>query len=96
MKGVVIKSTGNLCQVLSSKKQYYSCKIKGKTRLMNIEFTNPISVGDNVEFSFDYKNQIGLIEKIHNRKNYIIRKSVKLLCCFTTFPFQEYSFGSCI
>ena len=44
MKGVVIKSTGNLCQVLSDDKQYYSCKIKGKTRLMNLEFTNPISV----------------------------------------------------
>ena len=66
MKGVVIKSTGNLCQVLSDDKQYYSCKIKGKTRLMNIEFTNPIAVGDNVKFSFDIKNKIGLIEQIHN------------------------------
>ena len=78
MKGVVIKSTGNLCQVLSENKEIYSCKIKGKTRLLNIEFTNPIAVGDNVEFSFDVKNQMGLINKIQTRKNYIIRKSVNL------------------
>jgi len=78
MKGVIIKSTGSLCQVLSKNKQIYSCKIKGKTRLMNIEFTNPIAVGDYVEFSFDEKNQIGLITSIQKRKNYIIRKSVNL------------------
>ena len=77
MKGVVIKSTGNLCQVISSNKKY-SCKIKGKTRLSDIEFTNPVSVGDYVDFSFDVKNNIGLIEHIHDRKNYIIRKSVNL------------------
>ena len=52
MKGVVIKSTGNLCQVLSGDK-VFSCKIKGKTRLLNIEFTNPISVGDHVDFNYD-------------------------------------------
>ena len=77
MKGIVIKSTGNLCQVLSDNK-HYSCKIKGKTRLEDIDFTNPIAVGDYVDFSFDLKNEIGLIEHIHNRKNYIIRKSVNL------------------
>ena len=78
MKGVIIKSTGSLCQVLSKNKQIYSCKIKGKTRLMNIEFTNPIAVGDRVEFSFDQKNQIGLINNIEKRKNFIICKSVNL------------------
>ena len=78
MKGSVIKSTGSLCQVLSEDNQKYSCKIKGKTRLTHIEFTNPIVVGDNVEFTFDKKNQIGIIEKINDRKNYIIRKSVNL------------------
>jgi len=77
MNGIVIKSTGNLCQVLSGKKTY-SCKIKGKNRLNDIDFTNPVSVGDYVDFIFDLKNEIGLIERIHDRKNYIIRKSVNL------------------
>ena len=35
-------------------------------------------MGDSVEFSFDFKNNIGTIDKIYNRKNYIIRKSVNL------------------
>ena len=78
MKGVVIKSTGSLCQVLCSDKIIYSCKIKGNTRLKNIEFTNPIAVGDYVEFSFDSQNKIGIITQINDRKNYIIRKSVNL------------------
>jgi len=78
MKGVVIKSTGNLCQVLCSDNKRYSCKIQGKTRLMNIEFTNPIAVGDYVQFSYDEKNDIGVITNIEKRKNYIIRKSVNL------------------
>lgn len=77
MKGVVIKSTGNLCHVMSSNKKY-SCKIKGKNRLKKIEFTNPISVGDYVDFCFDKTNNIGIIEKVYERKNYIIRKSVNL------------------
>ena len=77
MKGVIIKSTGNLCQVLSEN-QIYSCKIKGKTRLLGVEFTNPVAVGDYVEFSFDNLNNIGVIQDVFKRKNYIIRKSVNL------------------
>ena len=78
MKGVVIKSTGNLSQVLADGNEVFLCKIKGKTRLMNIDFTNPIAVGDNVHFSYDKKNKIGSIESVAKRKNYIIRKSVNL------------------
>ena len=52
----------------------YSCKIKGKTRLSDIDFTNPITVGDVVEFKFDTQNNIGVIERIYDRKNYIIKK----------------------
>ena len=78
MKGVVIKSTGTLCKVLSDDNLIFDCKIKGKTRLLKIDFTNPIVVGDYVDFQFDEINNIGFIEKIHKRKNYIIRKSVNL------------------
>ena len=78
MKGVVIKSTGSLCQVLSDNKKQYSCKVKGKTRLLDLDFTNPITVGDAVEFTFDTQNKIGVIERIYDRRNYIIRKAVNL------------------
>tara|TARA_Y100000589_G_scaffold156122_1_gene148669 strand:+ start:9796 stop:10728 length:933 start_codon:yes stop_codon:yes gene_type:complete len=78
MEGVVFKSTGNLCYVVTKDNTTYHCKIKGKTRLMDIDFTNPIAVGDNVLFNYDAKNKIGVIDKIQPRKNYIIRKSVNL------------------
>ncbi len=78
MRGIVIKSTGNLSKVLCDDKNIYLCKIKGKTRLLNIEFTNPLAVGDNVHFSYDIKNKIGTIDKVEKRKNYIIRRSVNL------------------
>ena len=78
MKGLVIKTTGTLCKVLSDENLIFDCKIKGKTRLQKIDFTNPIAVGDYVDFQFNKKNNIGFIEHIHKRKNYIIRKSVNL------------------
>ena len=77
MKGLVVKSTGIICTVFFEGKNY-NCRIKGKSRLDKIEFTNPVSVGDYVDFTYDYVNSIGFIEKVHDRKNYIIRKSVNL------------------
>ena len=77
MKGLVVKSTGIICTVFLEGKNY-NCRIKGKSRLDKIEFTNPVSVGDYVDFTYDYVNSIGFIEKVHDRKNYIIRKSVNL------------------
>lgn len=58
----------------------YDCKIKGKLRLENINSTNPVVVGDIVDFIVENQDskEIGLIQKIHNRKNYILRKSVNL------------------
>ncbi len=77
MKGLVVKSTGIICTVFFEGKNY-NCRIKGKSRLNKIEFTNPVSVGDYVDFTYDHINLIGSIEKIHERKNYIIRRSVNL------------------
>ena len=77
MKGLVVKSTGIICTVFYEGKNY-NCRIKGKSRLDKIEFTNPVSVGDYVDFTYDHANSIGFIEKVHDRKNYIIRKSVNL------------------
>lgn len=59
------------------------CRIRGKLRLAGIKSTNPIAVGDEIEFDLEEsKNdddiQIGVIKKILPRKNYIIRKSINL------------------
>ncbi len=77
MKGVVIKSTGSWYSVLDEHKKVWECRIKGKFRLSGIKSTNPIAVGDNVEFELE-SDEKGIIHKIEERKNYIIRKSINL------------------
>lgn len=77
MKGIVIKSTGSWYHLLTEDGTTYQARIRGKFRIANIKHTNPIAVGDEVEFEID-KDDIAVITKIHDRKNYIIRKSVNL------------------
>jgi ribosome biogenesis GTPase len=46
--------------------------------MKGIKTTNPIAVGDIVDFKIDEKTGEGVIVKIYPRKNYIIRKSINL------------------
>ena len=78
MTGLVIKNTGSWYVVRTNEGQTMECKIKGNFRLKGIRSTNPIAVGDYVEVRFDEQQQVGLITEIHDRKNYIIRKSINL------------------
>lgn len=75
--GRVIKSTGSWMDVLTDSGEVYECKIKGKFRIKGIRSTNPVAVGDEVEFRED-SNKKGLITGIRERRNYIIRKSTRL------------------
>lgn len=77
MKGVVIKSTGSWYNVLSEDGQMIDCRIKGVFRIKGIKTTNPIAVGDSVLFELEEEGK-GVIHTIHDRKNYIIRKSINL------------------
>lgn len=83
-KGIVIKSTGSWYTVKSEDGDKVECKIKGTFRIKDIKSTNPIAVGDHVEFKMveeglDGENTtIGLITNIIDRENYIIRKSPNL------------------
>ncbi|NJO91425.1 MAG: ribosome small subunit-dependent GTPase A [Chloroflexia bacterium] len=75
--GMVIKSTGSWYHVLHDDK-VTRCKIKGNFRVKGIVSTNPVAVGDKVDFLIKKEENTGLITKIHERKNYIIRKSINL------------------
>ena len=77
MQGIVTKSTGSWYNV-RSENQIFKCRIKGKFRIQGIKSTNPITVGDVVDFELEEKSDLGIIHHIHPRKNYIIRKSVNL------------------
>lgn len=76
MQGVVIKSTGSWYTVLSESGTI-ECRIKGVFRIKDIKTTNPIAVGDNVDFEMEADGR-GVIHAIGDRKNYIIRKSINL------------------
>jgi len=80
MTGIVYKSTGSWYFVKSDDGQFHQCRIKGKFRIKGIKSTNPIAVGDKVVFDLEKKGdeEIGVIKKILDRENFIVRKSVNL------------------
>ena len=80
MTGLVYKSTGSWYTVKTDEGDFYECRIKGKFRIKGIKSTNPVAVGDEVDFDPETTNDVvtGVITNIHERKNYIIRKSVNL------------------
>lgn len=78
MKGLIIKSTGSWYQVLESDTaKIYEARIRGKFKLIKTRLTNPLAVGDYVEFQLE-SDDVAWITKIEPRKNYLIRKSVNL------------------
>ena len=80
MTGIVYKSTGSWYVVKTDDNLFYNCRIKGKFRIKGIKSTNPIAVGDVVDFDLDetVDEVNGVITNIHDRKNYVVRKSVNL------------------
>lgn len=77
MNGIVMKSTGSWYNVLAEDGRMVDCRIKGLFRIKGIKTTNPVAVGDKVEFDEEGDSQ-GVIHKIAERRNYIIRKSINL------------------
>ncbi len=78
MTGIVTKSTGSWYTVMDELGKRYECRLRGKFKISGIQSTNPIAVGDNVEFKPDPGQGTGTITGIGNRRNYIIRKATNL------------------
>jgi len=76
MKGLVMKSTGSWYLVKAETRQY-QCRVKGKLRLKGFKTTNPIAVGDWVQFDKESSDK-GIIYSIVPRNNFITRKSPNL------------------
>lgn len=72
-KGQVIQSTGSWYHVKSDTDEI-QCRLPGRFRLNDKQETNPIAVGDWVDFSMN-EDGTGTIEKIHERENYITRQA---------------------
>jgi len=78
MQGLVTKSTGSWYQVQTPDGRRYDCRIKGKFRIKGLTTTNPVAVGDRVDFELEPEQEQGVITKLYDRRNYIIRKSINL------------------
>lgn len=78
MTGLVVKATGSFYHVKMDKGITIPCKVRGNLRQYGYEATSPVTVGDNVEFEQHSGDEVGTIIDVSARKNYIIRKSVKL------------------
>lgn len=80
MTGTVYKSTGSWYTVKTELGAVYDCRIKGRFRIKGIKSTNPIAVGDVVDFKVETLDNVttGIIHNIHDRENYIVRKAVNL------------------
>ncbi len=78
MQGRVLKSTGSWYTVIDDAGRRVKCKIRGKLRLNSSRTTNPITVGDFVDFDTENQGETGSIGFVYPRKNYIIRRSSNL------------------
>lgn len=79
MQGVVYRSTGSWYMVKDEKDKVWNARMKGVFKLDNITSTNPIAVGDVVDFEMENEGEsTGTITKIHDRNNYINRQSPRV------------------
>ena len=78
MEGIVVKSTGSWYEVMKPSGEIINCRLKGKFRLQGLKHTNPVTVGDKINYEMEPNSENGVIFSIEPRKNYIIRKSSNL------------------
>jgi ribosome biogenesis GTPase len=76
MKGTVVRVTGSWHDVRVEDGTIIPCRITGKLRLEDIKTTNPVGVGDHVEFEPEaHEKTQGVITEVLSRSNYIVRQS---------------------
>ena len=76
--GRVIKSTGSWYDVRNDAGEIVLCRLRGKIRLGGLRSTNPVAVGDLVNYEKERDKDTCVIDKILPRTNVIVRKSVNL------------------
>jgi ribosome biogenesis GTPase / thiamine phosphate phosphatase len=76
MTGKVYKSTGSWYVVKTAEGETWNARLKGLFKIDDITSTNPLAVGDDVDFESENEGeQTAIISAIHQRHNYINRQS---------------------
>ncbi len=79
LQGLVMRSTGSRYLVRGDDGALHACVAKGNLRIKGWKSTNPLAVGDRVDFLPQLNaEEVGSIMELHDRKNYIVRRSVNL------------------
>lgn len=73
-KGTIIRSTGSWYNVRLENGDMIESRIIGKFRLGKHKLTNPVAVGDEVNFLMEEDGK-GIIKEILPRRNYVVRQS---------------------
>ncbi|MBL0127159.1 MAG: ribosome small subunit-dependent GTPase A [Flavobacteriales bacterium] len=77
--GLVMRSTGSRYLVRGEDGVLHQCVAKGILRVKGWNSTNPLAVGDYVDFLPQVdEEKVGAILELHERKNYLVRRSVNL------------------
>lgn len=76
LRGTVVRTTGSRISVRAEDGALVECVLKGNFRIRGIKTTNPVAVGDHVEFQ--QNGDTGLITAILDRDNYLVRRATKL------------------
>lgn len=74
-----MRSTGSRYRVRGADGTLHDCIAQGKLRIKGYTTTNPLAVGDRVEFSPQVSDDVpGSVLELYPRTNYIVRRSVNL------------------
>jgi ribosome biogenesis GTPase len=79
MEATVVKNAGSH-YLLAHLPEWdpFEAVLRGRIRLGAGGITNPVAVGDRVEYSLDDANGKAVIDKVLSRRNYVIRRSTNL------------------
>jgi ribosome biogenesis GTPase len=78
-QGIIYKSTGSWYSVKDEEGKFWNARMKGIFKMDAITSTNPVAVGDVVDFATENEGESSvMITKIHDRRNYINRQSPKI------------------
>lgn len=79
LNGIVMRSTGSRYVVRGEDGVLHDCVAKGTLRIKGWNSTNPLAVGDRVVFQPQVnQEEVGAILELHDRTNYMVRRSVNL------------------
>ena len=94
-KGLIMRSTGSWYEILDGQSKIRKGRLKGKLRLKGYRFTNPIAVGDYVDFELEDEDENTVaIVNIHERKE-LHRSAIYSQKIPRTHYFLQSGFSDC-